>query len=175
MSKLESSLDALALDLSQSICDNDEPSIEQKEQYLKIRRINKKYEEQKKVEAEIEKSKNLDLRVIPSGFYDDLAKQSQIIRHAQSENLPFVTPNLTELVPLTYPNLITIGANSGSGKTTTAANITFQLYKNQKRVLILSNEELTLDVLDRISCLELGYNINERASFTPDQQRKLDE
>lgn len=176
MGKLENELLALKNEPSETIESPivTEEDIRYKEQYLRKTRVDRKYTYQKKIEAEIEKTKNLDLRTIPDGYFEDLQAKANEIRNAQSDGLPFITQKLSELVPLVFPNLITIGANSGSGKTTAAANITYQLFKNGRKVLILSNEELTLDVLDRISCLELGYDINKRASFTEDQTRELD-
>lgn len=178
MSKLENELLALknqqvdANDKAENFVD--EADVREKEQYLRTKSVNRRYSYQKRIESEIEKAKNLDLRTIPDGYYEDLQAKACEIREAQSGKLPFITAKLTELVPLSFPNLITVGANSGSGKTTAAANITFQLYKNGQRVLILSNEELTLDVLDRISCMEKGYDMNKRSSFTDEQNKELD-
>lgn len=72
-------------------------------------------------------------------------------------------------MPLYYPNLILIGALSGSGKTTASANIVHGLIQKKKKILIISNEELVLDVYTRIACLELNLNINQRLHFTEEQ------
>ena len=175
MSKLVNELLALKNDPTVTADDPiDTKTIEEKAEWLRHKKINRAYSTGKRVEMEIAKTQNLDLRTIPDNFYEDLQAKAKEIRQAQKVSMPFITAKLTELVPLSFPNLITIGATSGSGKTTAAANITFQLYKNGQRVLILSNEELSLDVLDRISCMELGYDVNKRSTFTDEQNAELD-
>lgn len=178
MSKLENELLSLNSEQSSQVELPKEAILESdvygKEQYLRTKRVNRNYNYEKRIESEIEKTRNLDIRTIPEGYYEDLEAKAQEIRLAQTNSHPFITPKLTELVSLSFPNLITVGALSGSGKTTAAANITFQLYQNGRRVLIISNEELTLDVLDRISCMEKGYDINQRATFSEEQNRELD-
>lgn len=81
-------------------------------------------------------------------------------RRMLMENITFINPELTALVPFTRQNLYLLCATSGTGKSTAAANISFPLWKQQKKVLILGNEESKEDVLFRIACLELGYNFN---------------
>lgn len=44
---------------------------------------------------------------------------------------------------------------------TCAANISYALWKEGKKTLVISNEESQQDVLLRIACLDLGYNFND--------------
>ena len=78
-----------------------------------------------------------------------------------SEKITFINESLTMAIPFTRENLYLICAYTGNGKSTIAANISFPLYKQGKKVLVLSNEESKQDILFRISCLELGYNFND--------------
>lgn len=77
------------------------------------------------------------------------------------EQITFIDPDLSAMVPFTRENLYLLCATSGTGKSTTAANISYPLWKQNKKVLIISNEESGCDVLYRIACLELGYNFND--------------
>jgi len=77
------------------------------------------------------------------------------------ERITFVNKELTQIIPFTRENLYLICAYTGSGKSTIAANISFPLWKEGKRTLVISNEESEQDVLFRIACIELGYNFND--------------
>ncbi len=78
-----------------------------------------------------------------------------------SEKIMFINDELTKAIPFTRENLYLICAYTGSGKTTVAANISYPLWKQGKKILIITNEESEQDVLFRISCLDLGYNFND--------------
>lgn len=58
---------------------------------------------------------------------------------------------------------------------TIAANISYPLWKQGKKSLVISNEESKQDVLFRIGCLERGYNFNDykKGMMPPDQQREV--
>lgn len=90
-------------------------------------------------------------------MYTDIAKYNQMLK----ERITFCNDSLTEAVPFTRENLYLICAYSGSGKSTIAANVSYPLYKQGKKTLVISNEESKQDILFRVGCLELGYNFNE--------------
>lgn len=77
------------------------------------------------------------------------------------EKITFVNADLTAAVPFTKENLYLLCAYSGSGKSTVAANVSYPLWKQQKKSLVISNEESKQDVMFRIACIELGLNFNE--------------
>lgn len=78
-----------------------------------------------------------------------------------SERITLINESLTSAIPFTRENLYLFCAVSGSGKSTIAANISYPLWKQQKKVLVISNEETKQDILFRIAALELGYSFNE--------------
>lgn len=90
-------------------------------------------------------------------MYTDIASYNKMIQ----ERITFINPALTAAVPFTRENLYLICAYSGNGKSTIAANISRPLWKEQKKVLVIANEESKQDVLFRIACLELGHNFND--------------
>ena len=77
------------------------------------------------------------------------------------QRITLINAPLTATIPFTCGNLYLFTAYSGSGKSTVAANITYPLWKEGKRTLVISNEETREDVLFRIGCLELGLNFND--------------
>ena len=90
------------------------------------------------------------------------------------ERITLINESLTAAVPFTRENLYLFCALSGSGKSTIAANISYPLWKQGKKILVVSNEESKQDVLFRIACLELGYSFNEykKGQMPADKQRQ---
>lgn len=92
------------------------------------------------------------------------------------ERITLINEPLSATIPFTRENLYLFCAYTGSGKSTVAANITFPLWKQGKKVLVLSNEESEQDVIFRIACLDLGLNFNDYKKgmmSTEDQLRVL--
>ena len=93
------------------------------------------------------------------------------------ERITFINEALTKAIPFTRENLYLITAYTGSGKTTIAANISYPLWKQGKKSLVLSNEESEHDILFRIACIELGLNFNDYKkglmSFEDQQYAKM--
>lgn len=90
-------------------------------------------------------------------MFTGIAKYNKMLQ----ERIIFVNNSLTAAIPFTRENLYLICAYTGSGKSTIAANISYPLWKQGKKTLVISNEESEQDVLFRIACLELGYNFND--------------
>jgi replicative DNA helicase len=70
--------------------------------------------------------------------------------------------------------LYLICAYSGNGKSTIAANISWPLWKEGKKTLVISNEEPQQDVMYRIACLELKYNFNDYKKGTMPKEQQLE-
>lgn len=92
-----------------------------------------------------------------------------------AERITFINDQLTKAVPFTRENLYLICAYTGSGKTTVAANISYPLWKQGKKILVISNEESEQDILFRVACLDLGYNFNDykKGLMSMDTQREV--
>lgn len=90
-------------------------------------------------------------------MYNDIASYNKMLK----EKITFINPALSAAIPFTRENLYLICAYTGNGKSTIAANISFPLWKEGKKTLVITNEEPQQDVLYRIACLELGYNFND--------------
>ena len=91
-----------------------------------------------------------------------------------NEKITLINDSLTSVVPFTRENLYLFCAYTGSGKTSTAANITYPLWKQGKKTLVISNEESAQDILFRIACLETGLSFNayKKGQMTIDDQKR---
>lgn len=124
------------------------------------------------------KSCEVSLNEIDSfGDYDSMSEAYTAIQSYNrmlKEKITFINPQLTDSVPFTRENLYLICGYSGNGKSTVAANISYPLWKEGKKTLVISNEEPKQDILYRIACLEFGYNFNDykKGKMSDEQQKQ---
>lgn len=104
-------------------------------------------------------------------MYKDIASYNKMLK----ERITLINDSLTAAIPFTRENLYLFCAYTGSGKSTVAANISYPLWKQGKKVLVVSNEESKQDVLLRVACLEKGYNFNDykKGIMSQDMLREL--
>lgn len=97
---------------------------------------------------------------------DDLkgryATNQELVERAMRSKIPFIDPALVGEFKLTQ-GLILIGGVSGRGKSTTNANILAGFVKSQPngKAMVITNEESTGEVYDRVACVLLEYNFRE--------------
>lgn len=87
----------------------------------------------------------------------DISKYKKML----AERITLINDELSATIPFTRENFYLFCAYTGSGKSTVAANITYPLWKQKKKTLVISNEESKHDILFRIACLDLGLNFND--------------
>ena len=91
------------------------------------------------------------------GVFDDIKQYNRMLK----EKITFINPAMSKVIPFTRENLYLMCAYTGNGKSTIAANISYPLWQEGKKVLVIANEESRSDVLFRIACLHYGYSFNE--------------
>lgn len=73
-------------------------------------------------------------------------------------------------IPLFPRNIIYLSAETGTGKSTTVANLAYSYLKGQsKKILIMTNEENPSDILNRIVFLNQGWVYNNHEDITDEQ------
>jgi replicative DNA helicase len=77
------------------------------------------------------------------------------------EKIILINERISAAIPFTKGSLYLFCAYTGSGKSTAAANISYPLWKQNKKILVISNEEEEQDVIMRIACLDLKLNFND--------------
>lgn len=104
-------------------------------------------------------------------MFTDIAKYNTMLQ----QRITFINTSLTAAIPFTRENLYLVCAYTGNGKSTVAANISYPLWKQEKKILVITNEESKQDVLFRIACLELGFNFNDykKGNMPMDQQKQV--
>jgi replicative DNA helicase len=110
------------------------------------------------------------------GNKDDVVQMFKNIARYNSmlkERITFINSTITAAVPFTKENLYLICGYSGNGKSTIAANVSYPLWREGKKSLVITNEESKEDVYMRIACLHLGANFNEyKKGLMPSSRQK---
>lgn len=93
--------------------------------------------------------------------FDDLSDKAKTDAFERDNSIIFLYDAMDEFVQLGPGSLALICAATGTGKSTLTANIAYSLIRQNKKVLIIANEEKRTDVAARISCLQLDVNIHK--------------
>lgn len=128
-------------------------------------------------EKDLELAKHLDLSQMSVSQIADIQKSNEEYMAAAQNCMQFLCPTFEGYVPFFRKNVILIGAESGFGKSTAAANIAFHAMKQVNpatgkkcKVLIITNEEQSEDCINRITCLNKGWDYSDHAKFTKEQR-----
>lgn len=119
--------------------------------------INKHQQQNEDIDVSLDELESFGDKDSLKTMFQSIADYNSMLK----QRITFVNKDLTKAIPFTRENLYLLCAYSGSGKSTVAANVSYPLWKQGKKSLVISNEESEQDVLFRIACLDLGYNFNE--------------
>lgn len=125
-------------------------------------RARKEFEKNKQYQKNISKLDSLDPLSLFAKDYsgEEDAKLDRAEREDAKMNRPFIDKEFQKHCKVARHQLYGFCAAQKQGKTTFAANIAHSLWKEKRKVLFISNEELKKDVLGRVAAVELGYNYN---------------
>jgi replicative DNA helicase len=145
----------------------------EKEKLIRRKRTERMYKQELESEAELDRLSKIDILKLNPEHLEKMDREHDLTVLSMNSRLPFVNDILTDIVPYNYPNLILLGAKSGEGKTSFTSAAVLALLKDGKRVLIISNEEMSVNYYNRVIALNKGWNINDLKSFTPEQHAEL--
>lgn len=147
-----------------------------KDKELKYHKIDMEYKRLQEQREEMERLSKMDISKVSEDYFDKMDQEQDRMIQSLHGRMPFLTEEMTEWVPFSYPNLLLIGARTGDGKSTTAANIVHSLMNDKnpqtglrRKVLVISNEEMAVNVMNRVICLHEGWNLNDMPNFSPDR------
>lgn len=160
----------------------DKLDLQAKEAEVRKHRANVALDQIKTAEDEMNRAANLNLDRLSPEQIVELRKQNADYMEAAKYPITFINPEFVKLVPSFRKNIILIGAVTGAGKSTAVANIAapiiFQKKKSDQklgRVLVMTNEEKSEDVYNRVTCLAQGWSYTNHSDFTDEQKKVFDQ
>lgn len=132
-------------------------------------RIETQHEQLQEQRKEMDMLAAFDLSKNDEEYINALAKSSTDYLTKAKKSKVFLNSHFKGKVPLFPRNLILLGAETGTGKSTISANLTYNALIQGQKVLVLTNEEHPADVYNRISCLIKGWFYGDHENFTPEQ------
>lgn len=143
-----------------------------KELIVKERRLDNELEKMAERDKSTEIAKKTDYGVMTAEEVAAKQKDNAEYMVAARNKMMFIHSAFGESVPFFRKNLILVAGKTGEGKSTTVANIiksTLGIDKRtgkKRRVLVLTNEEKSEDVYNRVTCLLKGWHYVNHDKFT---------
>jgi predicted ATP-dependent serine protease len=147
----------------------------EKKHAIETAKINWQYEDLEKREREHKAFSNLRIAPLSKEGVDRLIHSNrEYIELARTGSVFLGIDDFDGVVPMFARNIIFVAAKTGTGKSTTSANITLQAIRQNKRVLVITNEENPTDILNRIIFNLRGWHYSDHRKITPEQQAEMD-
>jgi len=146
-----------------------------KENELLEDRINTDYENLQRRKEELAKAESIDLSRRDGEYVEKLRKENKDYLTRAKKSGIFLVKDFKGKVPYFAKNIILAAGLSGDGKSTTCANIAYRDILQNKKVLVITNEEIASDVYNRVTSLIKGWAYREHENFTEQQHAIFDD
>jgi replicative DNA helicase len=124
------------------------------------------------IESEKKQSvlRNYNLNDVKDEYINEIIKSNDEYMENAKKRMFFIAKEFNRVVPWFPRNIILLGAKTGSGKSTCTGNIVYSTIMQQKKVLVLTNEEKNGDIYNRITCIFKGWIYTNHNEFTDEQK-----
>lgn len=149
--------------------------IKRKDLEVRQHKIEKEYSKIQVEKNTKEELKKLSFFQTSDTYLATLSKASeQKFKNAEARmNFLGQVPELSAILPFYGGELFLLGARTGAGKTTCSANVAYSLILQNKKPVIILNEETADDYVNRVSALFLGTRYGNLEKIDPETRRKL--
>lgn len=156
--------------------------LKEKKSLVEEHRVNIALGKITQAKTEIERAKNTNFKQMSQDQIDEKVKENSDYMESARTALKFINNTFDGKIPSFRNNLIFIGAKTGEGKSTAVANITLPILAERKksdgklgRVMVITNEEKSEDVYNRVTCLAKGWHYVNHDQFTDEQRATFNE
>lgn len=127
--------------------------------------------------AQLEKSERLQRQVAEQDVLGRAFDKSRMLQDIEDRkrSVTFINPELSKHFILAPHSLFLVTGMTNNGKSTFVAHVAAALVKEQKKVLVLSNEEFEQDFFARVACLIINISFGDykASTLTSDQNNSV--
>ena len=131
-------------------------------------------------EADLKIAKVVNVGIMSDEDILNVQENSRIYFEGAKNGMVFLHETFRKWVPFWGGNIALIGARTGGGKSSVAANLIYSTIQQKnpttgknRKVLCISAEETPVQVFSRLTCLFKNYNFNEQDEFTDEQKKDI--
>lgn len=162
--------------------DRRKKAVQEKDLTLKEHRVTRDLDELVKNTAEMEAAKTVDFNQMSQEDIAQLVIDNDEYMKASKHAMIFINDEFKKIVPFFKKNLIVIAGDTGDGKSTAVSAIVYGAITRKNpatgkpcRCLVLSNEEASEDIINRITSLIKGWQYTNHDQFTDEQRKTFSE
>lgn len=154
--------------------------LKEKKLFVEDYKYTNELERIKKSEEDLKIAKVVNVGVMSDEDIAGVQENSRIYFEGAKNGMVFLHENFRKWIPMWGGNIVLIGARTGGGKSSVAANLMYStiqqknpLTSKNRKVLCISAEETPTQVFARLTCLFKNYNFNEQDEFTEEQKKDI--
>jgi len=130
--------------------------------------------------SDMAKAKNVNVGIMSEEEIADTQAKNRAYLEGAKNGMLFLNESFRKYIPLWAGNIVLIGARTGSGKSSAAANLILTTMTQKhpetgenRKILTISCEETPLQVYNRLTCLVKGYDYSDQDTYTDQQKQDL--
>jgi replicative DNA helicase len=150
--------------------------LQAKELIVRERRVENSINQISESDKNAEIAKKTNYGMLTEEEIQNKQKENTLYMKAAKKKMKFINDAFNMAVPFFRKNIILIGGKTGEGKSTAVANIIREIVRHTNpdtgkrlKALVLSNEEKSEDVYNRVTCLIKGWPYTNHDKFTEEQ------
>lgn len=160
--------------------DKKKKEVQEKRLLVEDYKFTNELERIRKSEEDLKIAKVVNVGVMSDEDIQNVQENSRVYFEGAKNGMMFLHESFRKWVPMWGGNIVLIGARTGGGKSSVAANLIFSTIQQKspvtgknRKVLCLSAEETPVQVFSRLTCLAKNWNFNEQDEFTEEQNSEI--
>jgi replicative DNA helicase len=162
------------------ILDEKKKELQQNKLLVESHRYTNELARIEKGEEGIKRTSNVNVGLLTEENILDMQNQNKAYLDGAKNGMMFLNKELSKIVPFWPGCLALIGARTGGGKSSLAANLIVSTLRQinpitgkNRKVLLISAEELPITCYNRLTCHVKNFNFDAQDEFTEEQKQTL--
>ena len=160
--------------------DKKKREVQEKRLLVEDRRYSNELERIQKGDEDMQRTANVNVGTLTDEDILNIQNQNRAYLESSKNSMMFLNKELSKIVPFWPGTLALIGARTGGGKSSLAANLITSTVRQinpvtgqNRKVLLISSEELPITCYNRLTCHIKDMNFDAQDEFTEEQKDVL--